>query len=157
MAEDKRKLVWQFRIIYYTMLAVLVAGVLTPILYKVPDYPFLWDNILFILLFGIFFHWIFFLRLAWFGTNKWVKLVLMFLVIPIIILLMDRYTDFQAYLDDYGIQHFLGSLSFKEGQRLGGFIRTEMLFFGVASILSAILVGFRMIISIWRYKNRGIV
>lgn len=145
------------RLLLIAMVLVIIAGVIGPILYKVPDYPFLWDNILFIVVFALFFNWIFFLRFTWFAKNKWVKLVILFLAIPVVIVLLDRLTDFQAYLDEDGIQSFLDHLTYQEADQYAKFIRSEMLFFGVSSIIAVIIGAFRMIVSIWRYRNRGIV
>jgi hypothetical protein len=37
------------------------------------------------------------------------------------------------------------------------YIRSEFLFFGVGSVIVSILLPFRMIISVWRTKNKGTV
>jgi hypothetical protein len=37
------------------------------------------------------------------------------------------------------------------------YIRNQMFFFGMGSILSCVLLPFRLILSIWRGRNRGTV
>ena len=155
--DTQNKLIWQFRLVYLLIGLVLLGAVMGPIMYKVPDYPFFWDNIFFIVGAWVFFYWIFFLRFTWFGKNKWVKLVILFTTIPMILFFLGRFTNFQTYIDDYGIQTFLDHLSHQEYLSLGKFIKTEMLFFGTACVISLIIVAFRMIYSIWRYRNKGLV
>jgi hypothetical protein len=35
------------------------------------------------------------------------------------------------------------------------YIRSEMLLFGVAGIISSVIFPFRMLMSVWRYRNQG--
>ena len=37
------------------------------------------------------------------------------------------------------------------------YIKNEMIFFGVGSIITGIILPFRMIISLWRMRNKGTV
>jgi len=150
-------LIKQFKLIYVLIALVLLLGIIVPIWLKVPEYPFLWDNIFFIVSFVVLFYWLFFLKYTSFSHNKWVKLTIMFCALPFIILLLDRFTDFQAFLDEAGIQSMLDHLHHRDSQFMGRFIRNQMLFFGIGSIISTVLIAFRMIISIWRVKNKGTV
>lgn len=144
-----------FELAWWSFTVLVLAAIILPILARIPDYPFLTGNILFIVATLLFFRWIFLLRFSWFATSKWIKLIILFLALPFIIVLLDYFTVFQRYIDDYGLQTFMGHLPYSEYKSLASFIRFEMLFFGVASIISTILLAFRMIISIWRYRNRG--
>ncbi|MDX1685712.1 MAG: hypothetical protein R3275_10790 [Saprospiraceae bacterium] len=144
-----------FEVSWWAFTIIVVSAILLPILIKIPDYPFLVGNILFIVVFLTFYRWIFLLKYSWFAKNKWIKLIIMFLALPVIIVLLEYFTDFQRYVDDYGLQNFMSHLSYKEYRPLAAFIRFEMIFFGVGSIIATIMLAFRMIISIWRYRNRG--
>lgn len=144
-----------FESAWWAFVLIVLTAVLLPIYIKVPDYPFWIGNILFIVTFLMAFRWLFLLKYSLFATNKWVKLMIMFLCMPYMILLFDHFTDFQSYIDDYGLQSFMHHLTFEEYKALSPFIRFEMLFFGVGSLISIVLLAFRMIISIWLFRNRG--
>jgi hypothetical protein len=155
--EQYKKLKWQFELSWWVFVIAVAIGAMLPIVINVPEYPFFVSNLLFILSFLLFVRWLFLLRFSWFAQNKWIKLIILFLVIPMMLLLMDHFTNFQAYVDDYGLQTFMGHLSFDDYHSMAAYIRWEMLLFGVGSLIATFLLAFRMIISIWRVQNRGTV
>jgi len=85
------------------------------------------------------------------------KLVLLFLCIPVLFYLISQINSFQTYMDEEGIESILPSLTLEEQASLGSYIRTEMVFFGVGAAVSALIFPFRMVISVWRTRNRGTV
>lgn len=155
--EDQQKARRQFEVMWWMFTLALLAGVLAPILVSLESYPFLIPNAVFIVATMVFIRWLFLLRYSWFARNLWIKLILMFLCFPILFYLLDQLGQFRSYLDEYGLQDLMGDLSFEESNRLISFIRFEMLLFGISSILGVVLLGFRMLISIWRVHNRKTV
>ena len=85
------------------------------------------------------------------------KVIFIFTSIPVTFLLIEGINSFQVYLDEVGINDFLGHLSNDQQQSLGTYIRTEMIFFGTSAVIGSILWPIRLIISIWRVRNRGTV
>ena len=63
----------------------------------------------------------------------------------------------QTYLDEKGLGSFLSHLSLPEQDSLGFYIRNVMLFFGAGSIIAAIVLPLRLVVSIWLGRNRGTV
>ncbi len=76
------------------------------------------------------------------------------MTIPLAVFLTDSFSAFQAYSDTIGIQEFVKTM---EGPKQVGtiaYIRNQMLFFGAGSVVATVLLAFRMILSIWRVRNR---
>lgn len=70
---------------------------------------------------------------------------------------MDGVAQFQGFLDEKGLQSIMGHLDIETQNALSKFIRNEFIFFGVGSVIAAIILPIRLIISIWRVRNRGTV
>jgi hypothetical protein len=83
--------------------------------------------------------------------------VLVFLSIPIIFNLINNLNYFVTYLDEFSYEAFLGHLGANTRNSLETYIKSEMLLFSVGSIIAAILFPFRLIVSLWRQRNRGTV
>jgi len=68
-------------------------------------------------------------------------------------MLIEGLSGFQNYLDEEGLNKFLPSMNLDEQQIMINYIKSEMLLFGVGSIIIAIIFPFRMVISVWRNRN----
>ena len=146
----------RLEVLWWIATAVLLITILFPILMWVPHYPFLFSNILFVVVFVTLTRYIFLLKHAFWARWLWLKAVLIFTSIIFIIFLLEHVVAFQAYIQDNGFM-FLDHLHIERRNRLASYVRTEMLFFGVGSIIVTAIFPIRMIISIWRQKNRGTV
>ncbi len=71
--------------------------------------------------------------------------------------MVDNIYDFQAFLDEQGLYTILDKLSVEKQRSLGSYIKTQMIFFWTAAVISSVLLPIRMIISLWRQRNRGTV
>lgn len=60
-------------------------------------------------------------------------------------------------MDDGRLEQEFVHLGIEEQYKMGDYIRNEMVFFGVASLTTTFLLPTRMILSIWRVRNRGTV
>jgi len=154
---QKNKLALRLELIWWVFTAVVLGGVLFPIFQKINHYPFLFQNVVFIVLFITLARWIFLLKHTFFARKEMMKLVLLFLCIPVLFYLISQINSFQTYMDEEGIESILPSLTLEEQASLGSYIRTEMVFFGVGAAVSALIFPFRMVISVWRTRNRGTV
>jgi hypothetical protein len=65
--------------------------------------------------------------------------------------------DFRNFIEEEGLQTLVGHLHVKEQTRMMHYIKSEMIFFGVGAIIAGFILPFRMVISLWRVRNRGTV
>lgn len=148
---------WILELIWFLVTCVLALMVLLPIYAKVPDYPYYAYNVVYIFIFVFFTKSIFLLKHTPYSHSQWFKLVIIFTAIPLFILLMDGMAEFQADWDDGLFDRFLGHLKPTEILNMSNYIRFEFMFFGVSSLITGIILPIRLIISIWRVRNRGTV
>lgn len=153
--DKKAKLTWGVELLWWMATAVAVAAVLLPILTRVPDYPFLLGNIIFVTAFITFTRYIFLLKHTFLAYRQVLKVVVFFLFFPIIFLIVEQINHFQTYLDNYGFVPMLGHLPLNTFNNLSRYIYNEMLFFGVGAVVAGVILPFRLLISVWRLRNRG--
>jgi len=137
--------------------AVLVMLALLPIYLSVEDYPFYFTNVLFIVVFVTFARYIFLLKHTFVARSLVFKVFMMVAAIPIIMYLLDSVSAFQGFVDDIGLETLVPDLTLTMQKGILRYIRTEMIFFGVGSVIVAILFPFRMLVSIWRGINKNTV
>ena len=155
---DKRtSAMWRLELLWWLLTALVVVGLLYPILRDIKDYPFLVLNIVFIVTSITFARYIFLLKHTFIAKRQWAKVVLVFLCIPIILYLVNGINYFQTFLDEKGIESFMSGIDLEKQYALVSYIRNEMIFFGVGSLISAIIMPFRLLISVWRLHNRGTI
>jgi len=148
---------WQFEIVSLLITSVLVIVIMLPIFKNVPDFPFLIYNLLAITAFFTFIRYIFLLRFTPFARYAPIKVVMIFLAIPIFIYFMDGMSSFQNMLDEDGTYSMVSHLEIGKQMPISNYIRSEMIFFGTGALIGTFCLPFRMIISIWRVINRGTV
>lgn len=94
---------------------------------------------------------------VWFAYLTPVKLILGILSIPLFLYAVDGMYEFQRFLDEEGLPKLVNNYQSADHDSIVAFIRNEYVFFGVASVILSIVFPIRMIISIWRVRNRGTV
>jgi len=152
----KNKLVIELVSIVITI--VLLVLFLMPIYDKIGNqYPFYIENALFIIVFFTLLRYLFLLKYHWLANTFWVKAVLVFLSVPILLYLIDNVYDFQTFSDEVGIYTIMDNLETAEQKPLASYIRNEMIFFWTGAFICSLALPFRMVISLWRMKNRGTV
>lgn len=142
---------------WWAITAVVVLLVLFPILHNTPYYPFQWSNVIFIVVFITLTRYNFLFKYTFLAKKQYLKLLLIFLCIPLLFNLVNNLNYFISITDESSYYFLDGNLSISQRNKMQLFIKTEMVFFGVASILSAIIFPFTLLRSIWRYRNRGVV
>ncbi len=155
--EQSRSLWLKMELIWWLVTAILVAAILYPILRYTDDYPFLILNITYIIVFVTFSRHIFLLKHTALANAHLLKVAIILLSVPIIAYLIGGINFFQTYIDENGMDSFLSSNSALSREQIGSFIRNELILFGVGSVIAAIILPFRLVISLWRWKNRGTV
>jgi len=152
MSSFKYKLT--FEIISLIGAAIIGVLLILPIIISSPNYQFLYSHFIFIFLFITFSRYIFFLKFTLFSRYTPVKLVFIFLTIPLAVLLTDEFSKFQEFSDTVGLQELVKNMNANKQSGMTAFIKNQMLFFGAGSVVATILLAFRMLISIWRVRNR---
>ena len=143
-------------LIFGTLMSVAVVILfLLPIYINVDSYPFWEANIAFLVVFATLIRWQFTLRHTWFARVEWVKVVLFFLCIPLLVYLFGHLFEFILFFNDFGLQSFLGDLPHEKYQFMNTYIRAEMIFFGVSSIILTFIFAGRLLMSIWLVRNRN--
>lgn len=136
-------------------LITLIAAVLLlfPIVNRLPGYRFLGVNLLFIIAFITFTRYIFLLRYTFLPPYQRLKVGLALLCIPIVFLLVQELNRFQVFLDEEGYEALVGTLPRSEQIPMVEYIRSEMLLFGIGSVIAAVVLALRLIVSVWRRHN----
>jgi len=143
--------------IWWIFTALIAFFVLFPIYTEVKSYPFWLPNTVFIISFITLTRYIFLLPFTFVARNQALKIALAFLALPLLLYLIEQLNYFQTFLDEEGSRAIIGWHPYGEQEELIAYVRSEMLLFGVGSVISAIIFPFRMIISVWRYRNRGTI
>ena len=147
----------RMEIVWWIFTAVFVFAVLLPILKNVDNYPFLFSNILFIIVFITFARYIFLLKHTFLANRQILKVIIFFLCIPLFSYLVNELTSVRTYLDENGIDAVVQNLDYDNHWNFANYIKTEMYFFGAASLVVTALLPFRLLLSVWRNRNRGTV
>ncbi|MBK9720653.1 MAG: hypothetical protein IPO78_03425 [Saprospiraceae bacterium] len=129
--------------------------ILLPIQIYNIKFPFITTNIAFIVGFSLFCRWIFLWKFTPYAWSKILKLVLIFIFIPLTFVGINKFYDFRIYLDEIGLQELVPHLGVSEQTSMILYMRNEMIFFGTSFIITASIIPFIMIWSIWKQYNRN--
>ncbi len=145
----------RLELLWWLFTAIVLGGVLFPILREIPDYPFLLINAVFVIIFITFTRYVFLLKHTFIAQNQILKAIIVLVIVPFIFYLVGEINGFQTYFDEIGLENLMVGKSLQKQQSLNSYIRSEMLFFGVGSVIISIILPFRLIISVWRNRNKG--
>lgn len=161
--KDSTKLKGKLELVWWIFTLIVLAAIMVPIYNAFKAYPFWTSNIVAIIVFITYVRLIFLTKHSPIAYNFPIKLFLVFFSLPLTFYLISSLFGFQDFLDTEGQNALMQPellrkpLSAVDGVNLTNFIRKEMLFFTVGSIITSIMMPFRMIQSIWRTRNRGTV
>jgi hypothetical protein len=144
--------------IIFWISSAFVAGLFLLPIYKF-NIPYLFypSNFIFIVAFITFMRWIFLWKLCPYSTFQYLKAAIILVSAIVVFYLIVYFSNFRIYVEDIGLQAMLTHLDDVDQVRLESYIRTEMLFFSICSIICGICIPFRMVWSIWTQHNRGYV
>lgn len=119
------------------------------------QFKFQWTNVAFVLCFITFTRYGFLLKHTFLAHWEYGKIAFVLCTLMIVGILGVQIQDFNVWYDNGDPNVLL--ISVKETKREGllQYIKTEFLFFAVASIISAFFLSGRLLFSIWRLRNRG--
>lgn len=143
--------------LFWVVTLIVICLVMLPIYTTGIDFHFWKYNITFIVITLAFTRYIFFLKHMPFSHNTPIKVLFICITAPLLILLIDGLTMFQAYHDEVGLQELVKHLPMTDQNSMMKYMKTEYMFFGVSSIICALILPIRMIISLWRVRHKGTV
>jgi hypothetical protein len=138
----------QLEIIWWTITAIVIVLVMFPIWSEVgTDFRYHNSNIMAVFIFMVYSRLLFVLRHTYIAKNSLMKIIFVIMSIPLFIYFMDRINGDTSLLTQYS----------DRVANLTKYIRYEYLFFAVAALITVAMMPFRMILSLWRTRNRGTV
>ena len=155
--NKEQSLSLRMELVWWILTAVVAFAVLFPIMKSVDEYPFLIPNILFIVVFITFTRYIFLLKHTFLANRQILKVIIFFLCLPLFSYLVNELTSVRTFLDEQGIETLVKNLEYENHWSFANYVKTEMYFFGAASLVVTALLPFRLLLSIWRNRNRGTV
>ena len=142
-------------LIWWMITAIIAFAVVYPINNAGVNWVFQTWNIIFVVLLVTFARHIFLLRFSLICQRQIFKAILMVLMIPLTFILISNLNSFMNYVEENTWQPLTGQLLPAKQRGMEDYIWTEMLFFGVGSIISCILLPFRLFRSIWRNQHEN--
>lgn len=140
--------------IYWWLFSVLLAIILAvPIYLRTQGFPFYPLLFVFVIATITFTRFIFLLQFTFLAKRRAWKVALVFILMPVIFLLVQELNYFQTFLDENGPAAVVGKLPLDSETSMIKYVHNLILLFGVASIISAAILPFRLFYSVWRMYN----
>lgn len=155
--NPRNTLILSLETVWWLATALVVWAVLRPIHQVMYDWPFEGWNTIFIVTLITLARYVFLLEHTFLARRQVLKIVLMLAMFPFTFLLINGLNQFLGYIGDHTWAPLTGHLPVAERSAAEDYIWGEMLFFAVGSIISAPVFAVRMMISVWRVRNRDTV
>ncbi len=153
--KEFNRLIAGMELVWIVFTVLLVAAILYPIYSSFTDYQFLTLNILYIAVFITLTRYVFLFRFVFWSRWQYVKIALIILAIPLLAYLINSLENFHKFMDEVDANAWMYRVPESDRAELMTYILNEMSLFGVGSIISAVLMPFRLLVSVWRQRNRG--
>ncbi len=144
-------------LVWWAITAVLVTAIMYPIWASGADYPVNWQNIMFIVIFITLTRYMFLLKYTFLAKIQWLKVFFILITVPVLFLLIEQHNLFQTNLDNIGPEYLTKGVPDAQILKIADYAKKEFTFFSVGSILAMLAFMVRMLISVWRLKNKGTV
>lgn len=146
---------WTLELLWWLFTAIIITLVMLPIYFNVPAFPFWKENTLMIILFITFSRYFFLLPLTFIARMKWIKVAIIAVTVLFVGIMSTTISDIRNFMDEQGLQTLVDHLHVTRQTSMMRYIKNELVFFGVGSIITGILLAMRMIVSLWRMRNSG--
>jgi dipeptide/tripeptide permease len=158
MAKQRTKgSLQQLELFWWLITGLVLAAVLLPIYFNIGNFPFYRLNIVVIICFITLGRYIFLLPYTFIARREVWKIVIVFLCIPLVFYLVQELNYFQTFIDERGVESLVGKRPADKQMQWVYFIQNEILLFGVGAVIATVIMPFRLILSVWRGRNRGTV
>jgi hypothetical protein len=145
---------WNFEFLSWAFVLVFCVLILSPVIFKSGVYyTFYVQNAVSIIVFLTFSRLIFLLGYTPYARLKWLRMLLVFLPIPLFMYHLDNLYDFQRYVDENGTISFLKGSTNLDDYNFGKYIKYQFIFFSTGALVTIVLMPVRMIVSFWRTTN----
>jgi hypothetical protein len=142
-------------LVWWVATAVVVSVVMFPIWKDFPSFPFHITNIVCIISFITFTRYAFLLKHTFIANTLYPKIGFILATLVIVGTLLTQMQTFNVWIDSGGTENVLKSVSEKKRMSLLEYIKSEFLLFAVGSMIAAVVLAGRLLVSIWRLRNRG--
>jgi hypothetical protein len=153
LKEVKTKLL-AIEAISLLMTAIVVAVVMYPIWTQFPEFSFNWTNIVYILAFLTFTRYTFLLRYTFIATQQNIKIGFILLTLIIILGLVTQIQDFNVWIDAGDPDRLMPNVPQSKRDALLKYIKSEFMFFAVGAIVASVFLSGRLMMSVWRTRNK---
>jgi len=144
-------------LLWWVFTFVVVCIIMLPIWTEAPGFPFSVQNILLIVFFITFTRYIFFLPLTLIARAKWIKVAIILSAVLFLFVTATAMLDFRNFMHERGLQTLVEDLDVQLQTRRINYIKHEMIFFGMGSLITGVLLPIRLVRSLWRMRNKGTV
>ena len=136
------------------MTAVVVVVVMYPIWTQFPQFKFQWTNVLYIIAFLTFTRYTFLLRYTFLAKAQNVKIGFILLTLIIILGLVTQIQDFNVWIDAGDPERLMPLVPQPKRDGLLNYIKSEFLFFAVGAVVASAFLAGRLLMSVWRTRNK---
>jgi hypothetical protein len=142
-------------LVWWITTAVIIVVVMFPIWKDYPQFPFQTMNIVYILCFVTFTRYAFLLKHTFLAYLEKTKIAIVLFTLAIVGILTIQIQDFNVWYDNGDPDQLLYTVKQTKRESLLTYIKSEYLFFAIGSIPAAIVLSGRLLVSIWRLRNRN--
>lgn len=155
--EKRQSLSLLLEITWWFFTAIVVFATQYPIHKAMYVWPYGQWNIIFVVTLLTLARYIFLLRHTFLAKRQVLKVVLLLLMFPLTFSLINGLHSFLTFIEEKTWDPLTGHLPAGYKKSIEQYIWSEMLFFGAGSIIAAPVFAGRLMLSIWRTRNRGTV
>lgn len=136
------------------MTAIVVVVVMYPIWSQFPEFKFNGTNVVYIVAFLTFARYTFLLRYTLIAEAQNVKIGFILLTLIIILGLITQIQDFNVWIDAGDPERLMPLVPQSKRDGLLSYIKSEFLFFAVGAVVASVFLSARLMMSVWRTRNK---
>ena len=155
--DKKQTLTLWLEVLWWGITTFVVAVILYPIHKAMYVWPFQPLNIAFVVVTITLARYIFLLKHTFLARFQVLKVALLLLMFPLTFVMVNELNMFMLYIEENTWDPLTGHLPAMDKRAIEEYIWAEMLLFGVGSCVAPPLFAARLMLSIWRTRNRGTV
>jgi hypothetical protein len=144
---------WWLESIWWIITAVVIYAILVPVYKAMHVWPFLVWNIIFIATLVTMTRHIFLLPYTFLARKQVLKIAIILALFPITFALVNGLNIFLSYVEENTWETLTGHLPADQKRAIESYLWTEMIFFGIGSVIAAPALAVRLFISIWKQHN----
>jgi hypothetical protein len=144
---------WWLESIWWIITAVVIYAILVPVYKAMHVWPLLTWNIIFIAALVTMTRHIFLLPYTFLARKQVLKVAIILALFPITFALVNGLNIFLTYVEENTWETLTGHLPAEQKRAIESYLWTEMIFFGIGSVIAAPALAVRLFISIWKQHN----